>query len=97
MYLYLLPRALYSEWMVFHAGSYLFLFRGPSENNLSLGPGSAWRGLAHKIKAVEYTETDRSRVLSTLWYLSSALCKLYEGDPINADPDRSQSRHNNLT
>ena len=24
------------------------------------------------------------------------LCKLYWGDPINADPDRSQSRHNNL-
>ena len=62
-----------------------------------LGPGSAWRGLAHKIKAVEYTERDRSRALSTLWYLSPALCKLYEGDPINADPDRSQSRHNNLT
>ena len=62
-----------------------------------LGPGSAWRGLAHKIKAVEYTERDRSRALSTLWYLSPALCKLYEGDQINADPDRSQSRHNNLT
>ena len=106
--LYLLLHVLYSEWTIFHVGSYLCLFRGPSENNLSARPGSgalAWRGLAHKIKAAEYTERDRSRsrALSSLYSLvfipsppGFCLCKLYWGDPINADPDRSQSRHNNL-
>ena len=66
--------------------------------------GSGLRGLAHKIKAAEYTERDRSRSralsLYSLVFIPGppgfCLCKLYWGDLINADPDRSQSRHNNL-
>lgn len=74
MYLHLLPRALYSEWMVFHAGSYLFLFRGPSENNLSARPGSglclAWPGSQDQGSRVHGERPEQSPLYSLVFILS---------------------------
>ena len=67
-----------------------------------LWPGVAWLTRSRQQSTRRETGAGAEPSLSTLWYLSRALlasaslCKLYWGDLINADPDRSQSRHNNL-